>query len=188
MRSWLRAIVGLGCLAGAAVQADPQVQLETSMGTVVLDLDASAAPATVENFLGYVSSGAYEGSLFHRVIPGFMIQGGGFDQEYNRKPTEPPVANEADNGLTNSRGTIAMARTSDPHSASNQFFINVADNEFLDHTEPTPQGWGYCVFGKVIDGMDVVDAIAAVPTGQAGPFAEDAPLQAVTIERASVIE
>jgi len=146
--------------------AAPQVQLETTQGTITLELDEDKAPETVKNFLTYVDDGYYDGTVFHRVIKGFMIQGGGFTTEMTPKPgTRDPIQNEADNGLKNLRGTIAMARTSDPHSANAQFFINHVDNNFLDHTATTRRGWGYCVFGKVVDGMDVVDKIAETPTG-----------------------
>ena len=170
-----------------ALAAGPQVRLETSLGPIVLELDAEKAPATVENFLTYVREGFYDGTIFHRVIDGFMIQGGGFTDDYERKPTRDPIRNEADNGLKNLRGTIAMARTGNPHSATSQFFINVADNGFLDHTAPDPRGWGYCVFGHVVEGMDVVDLIRAVPTGPGGPFPKDAPQDPVVIERAQVV-
>ena len=142
-----------------------KVILETSKGNITLELDAEKAPVTVENFLSYVNDEFFDGTIFHRVIPNFMIQGGGFLPGMIQKPTLDPIQNEADNGLSNDRGTIAMARTNDPHSASSQFFINHKDNAFLNHTAPTDQGWGYCVFGKVTEGMDVVDAIAAVATG-----------------------
>ncbi len=188
MRPWLAWTTGICLLLSFSAQASTQVTLQTSMGTFVLELDEAAAPATVENFLGYVRRGDYEGTIFHRVIPGFMIQGGGFDSEFERGPTAAPITNEADNGLQNTRGTIAMARTGDPHSATNQFFINLADNDFLDHRGKNPSGWGYCVFGQVTEGMEVVDAIAALPRGAAGPFREDVPQQTVTIERATVSE
>ena len=155
--------------------------MKTSKGDITLELDADKAPATVENFLGYVDSGFYEGTIFHRVIEGFMIQGGGFTADMDQKDTRDPVRNEADNGLKNDRGTIAMARTSDPHSATAQFFINHKNNDFLNHSSKDMRGWGYAVFGKVTDGMDVVDAIAATPTGiKAGM--KDVPVETVTIE------
>jgi cyclophilin family peptidyl-prolyl cis-trans isomerase len=154
------------------------VVLETTLGNVELTLDAEKAPVTVENFLGYVDAGHYDGTLFHRVIPGFMIQGGGFDASFQQKATRGPIKNEFGNGLTNQRGTISMARTSDPHSATSQFFINVVDNAFLN------QGDGYAVFGKVTAGMDVVDKIAAVKTGRKGPFSQDAPQDDVKITKA----
>ena len=143
--------------------------METSMGTITLELDGEKAPATVANFAQYAKSGHYDGTIFHRVIDGFMIQGGGFTKDMNQKQTREPVRNEAMNGLKNLRGTIAMARTMVVDSATSQFFINLVDNSFLDFTSPTPQGFGYAVFGKVIDGMDVVDAIAKVKTGFSGP-------------------
>ena len=140
------------------------VHLETNHGVIVLDLDADKAPKTVANFLAYAREGFFTNTIFHRVIDGFMIQGGGFEPGMRQKPTRPPIDNEADNGLRNARGTIAMARTSDPHSATSQFFINVADNDFLNFTAPTPTGWGYCVFGRVTEGMDVVDTIKGTAT------------------------
>ena len=163
-----------------------QVKLATNRGDIVLELDAAKAPKTVENFLAYVESGHYDGTIFHRVIDGFMIQGGGLTADMKQKPTRAPIPNEADNGLKNLRGTVAMARTQDPNSATAQFFINVADNDFLDYRAPTVQGWGYCVFGKVVQGMDVVDAIKSVKTGAVGPY-RDVPLEPVVIEHAEVI-
>lgn len=162
------------------------VKLITSMGTITLDLDAERAPETVKNFLQYVKDGHYDNTVFHRVIDGFMIQGGGFEPGMRQKQTRAPVANEAKNGLKNDRGTVAMARTGDPHSASAQFFINIADNAFLNHTAPTPQGWGYCVFGRVTEGMDVVEKIKAVRTGSKGMH-KDVPVEDVVIERAEVV-
>ena len=160
------------------------VTLETTHGNIVIELDADKAPETVKNFLNYVNSGFYDGTIFHRVIKNFMIQGGGFQPGMIQKPTEAPIQNEANNGLANDRGTIAMARTGDPHSATAQFFINHADNAFLNHTSPSGQGWGYCVFGKVTDGMDAVDAIAAVSTGNNGGHA-DVPVEDVVINKAT---
>ena len=160
------------------------VTLETNHGNIVIELDAEKAPATVENFLHYVNDGFFDGTLFHRVIPNFMIQGGGFLPGMVQKQTGEPIKNEADNGLSNERGTIAMARTNDPHSATAQFFINHKDNAFLDHSSPTAQGWGYCVFGKVTDGMDVVDAIAAVATGSNQGHG-DVPVEDVVINKAT---
>jgi peptidyl-prolyl cis-trans isomerase B (cyclophilin B) len=142
----------------------PKVRLETSLGNIVVELNPTAAPKTVENFISYVKAGFYNGTIFHRVIKGFMIQGGGFTEDLQQKPTQPAIQNEADNGLKNLRGTIAMARTPDPNSATAQFFINTVDNAFLNFTAKTPRGWGYCVFGKVVEGMDVVDAIEKQPT------------------------
>ncbi|HEX6202159.1 MAG TPA: peptidylprolyl isomerase [Thermoanaerobaculia bacterium] len=165
----------------------PRVQLETSHGAIVLELDSAKAPKTVENFLGYVRSGFFDGTIFHRVIPGFMIQGGGFTPDMQQKKTGAPIPNEADNGLDNRRGTIAMARTNDPHSATAQFFVNLVDNQPLDHTEKSLRGWGYAVFGEVVEGMDVVDRIARVPTGNAGQH-QNVPREPVVIERATVVE
>jgi peptidyl-prolyl cis-trans isomerase B (cyclophilin B) len=162
------------------------VRLHTTYGPITIALDAAKAPKTVANFLEYVKNGHYDGTIFHRVIDGFMIQGGGFAPGMKQKPTGAPVANEADNGLRNDKYTIAMARTSEPHSATAQFFINVADNDFLNHKAPTAQGWGYCVFGKVTEGAAVVDRIKAVPTGRSGMHS-DVPQQDVVIERAEVL-
>jgi peptidyl-prolyl cis-trans isomerase B (cyclophilin B) len=160
------------------------VTLETTHGNIVIELDADKAPETVKNFLNYVNSGFYDGTIFHRVIKNFMIQGGGFLPGMAQKQTEAPIKNEADNGLANDRGTIAMARTNDPHSATAQFFINHADNAFLNHTSPSGQGWGYCVFGRVTDGLDTLDAIAAVSTGNSGGHA-DVPVDDVVINKAT---
>lgn len=155
-------------------------------GVITLELDDQKAPKTVANFVSYVKKGHYDGTIFHRVIDGFMIQGGGFAPGMNQKPTDAPVENEANNGLRNDRYTVAMARTSAPHSASAQFFINVADNDFLNHKSPTPQGWGYAVFGKVVSGQDVVDAIKGVATGNRGGHG-DVPKEDVVIEKAVVV-
>jgi len=163
-----------------------KVKLHTSQGVITLELDTEKAPATVENFLSYVKSGHFNNTIFHRVINGFMIQGGGFEPGMKQKPTTAPIKNEADNKLKNENYTVAMARTSDPHSASAQFFINVADNTFLNHTAPTSQGWGYCVFGKVVDGKDVVDKIKGVKTGNRGGH-QDVPAEDVVIEKAEVV-
>jgi cyclophilin family peptidyl-prolyl cis-trans isomerase len=163
--------------------ADPVVEVVTNHGTFVITLDPASAPKSVENFLAYVDANHYAGTVFHRVIPTFMVQGGGFDQQLEKKPVRPPVANEADNGLKNTRGTVAMARTSDPHSATAQFFVNVADNAFLDHQAKDGPGWGYTVFGRVTSGLEVVDQIKAVATGAMGPFAKDAPLELVVIQQ-----
>jgi len=160
------------------------VLLTTNDGQITLELDADKAPKTVENFLNYVKSGHYDGTIFHRVIDGFMIQGGGFSPDMRQKPTEDPVENEANNGLTNDRYTIAMARTSDPHSASAQFFINVNDNDFLNF--PGSDGWGYCVFGKVTSGTEVVDTIGKVETGRRSMFS-DVPTEDVVIEKAEIV-
>ena len=162
------------------------VKLHTNHGVITLELDAEKAPITVENFLAYVSAGHYDNTVFHRVIDGFMIQGGGFEPGMKQKPTRDPIQNEANNGLKNERGTIAMARTQAPHSASAQFFINVADNDFLNHRSPDLQGWGYCVFGKVSDGFDVVVQIRKVKTGSSG-FHQDVPKEDVIIERAEIV-
>ncbi len=168
--------------AVSVLAANPIVEIKTNLGIIQVELYSDKAPETVENFLNYVKDDYYTGTIFHRVISGFMIQGGGFDQSYTQKPTRPPVKNEADNGLGNETGTIAMARTNDPHSASSQFFINVANNHFLDYTAPTAQGYGYTVFGKVTAGMNVVNKIAGSPTGTGGPFNRDAPQKTVVIE------
>ncbi len=174
-------------LAGTAVADGPRVRLVTSMGEIVVELDAEKAPRSTENFLAYAKDGFYDGTLFHRVISTFMIQGGGFDRDFNRKQTRPPIPNEAQNGLSNRRGTIAMARTRDPDSATAQFFINVVDNVNLNHTAPTQRGWGYAVFGRVVAGMEVVDAIRAVPTGRQGRYS-DVPVEPVVIESARIVE
>ena len=162
------------------------VRLNTNLGPITLELDSQRAPRTVENFLGYVRSGHYNKTLFHRVINGFMIQAGGFEPGMRQKPADKPIQNEAANGLKNNRYTIAMARTSDPHSATAQFFINVADNEFLNHTAPTGQNWGYCVFGRVVGGTEVVDQIKGVATIRNGMHA-DVPDQEILIETAEVV-
>jgi peptidyl-prolyl cis-trans isomerase B (cyclophilin B) len=163
-----------------------QVKLHTSHGPIVLELDAEKAPATVANFLGYVNKGHYDGTVFHRVIETFMIQGGGFEPGMRQKPVGAPIKNEAQNGLKNQHYTVAMARTSDPHSATAQFFINTADNDFLNHTAPNGQGWGYTVFGRVVEGTDTVDKIATVRTGSAGGH-QDVPREDVTIPKAEVL-
>ncbi len=194
--------------ASAQAPAKPRVELKTNLGVVVLELDRQAAPKTVENFIEYVKSGFYDGTVFHRVIKGFMAQGGGFDQALSQKPTRPPVTNEAEMaekaGLKNDRGTIAMARTQDPHSATAQFFINFKDNTFLNASAAKAQippvcqvpnpvagcarfGWGYTAFGRVISGMDVVDKMAEVPTGSGGPFPTDVPKTPIIIEKASLL-
>ncbi len=164
----------------------PVVQLETSMGNITIELNEEKAPKTVENFLNYVKSGHYEGTIFHRVIDGFMIQGGGMDAEMNEKKTNAPIENEADNDLKNDKGTIAMARTQDPHSATSQFFINVKDNDFLNHSGKNAQGWGYTVFGKVTSGMDVIEKMRGVPTGRFGMHA-DVPKEPITIQSAKIV-
>lgn len=183
-------LVPLVCAIGVGlVKAGepPRVELRTNHGSIVLELESGKSPETVANFLAYVRDGFYDGTVFHRVIDSFMIQGGGYTPQWTQKQTKAPIKNEAANGLKNTRGSLAMARTGDPHSATAQFFINVADNPFLDYREPTESGWGYTVFGRVVQGMDVVDRIKAVPTGRSGPFPKDAPQQAVIIERTSVL-
>ncbi|HPE60292.1 MAG: peptidyl-prolyl cis-trans isomerase [Thiothrix sp.] len=165
----------------------PKVLLETSKGNITLELDAKAAPNTVQNFLSYVQDGFYDGTVFHRVIPGFMVQGGGMNADMSDKTTRAPIKNEAGNGLKNLRGTVAMARTNAPHSASSQFFINVADNDFLNFKNETPQGWGYAVFGKVAEGLDVVDGIVAVKTGNHGMH-QNVPVEPVLINKATVVQ
>lgn len=163
------------------------ITLHTNYGDIVIELDFEKAPKTAANFKQYVEEGFYDGTIFHRVIDGFMIQGGGFDEKFEQKETRPSIENEADNGLKNLTGTLAMARTNDPHSASSQFFINVKDNSFLNHSGKNAQGWGYCVFGKVTDGMDVVNKIKGVKTGSKG-FHQDVPKEAVIIQKATIAE
>lgn len=163
-------------------KTNPTVQIQTNMGNITVELFADKAPRTVENFLNYINKDFFAGTLFHRVIPNFMIQGGGMVEGMQQKPTDAPIKNEADNGLANKRGTIAMARTPDPDSASSQFFINLRDNDFLNYTAPTMQGWGYCVFGAVTEGMDVVDTIAQVETTYRMGHA-DVPVEDVVIEK-----
>jgi len=181
----------LGFASAHVLAANPQVDLDTTAGKIRIELYPDAAPKTVENFLSYVKSKQYDGTIFHRVIPGFMVQGGGFSSDFQQKPTRAPVQNEAEQsskaGLLNVPGTVAMARTGDPHSATAQFFINVADNKFLNFRDASPQGFGYTVFGKVVDGMDVVNKIAAAPTGAGGPFPKDVPVTQVTITKATIV-
>ncbi|MCS6996277.1 MAG: peptidylprolyl isomerase [Casimicrobiaceae bacterium] len=195
-------------LAQAQSPSKPRVELKTSLGTIVLELDRAAAPKTVDNFLEYVRSGHYDGTVFHRVIKDFMAQGGGYDRDLKAKPTRAPIVNEGEQaekaGLKNDRGTIAMARTADPHSATAQFFINFKDNAFLNHSaaqaqipppckvpNPVPGcarfGWGYTAFGRVVSGMDVVDKMAEIPTGAGGPFPTDVPKTPIVIERATIL-
>ncbi|MCI3204701.1 MULTISPECIES: peptidylprolyl isomerase [Pandoraea] len=162
------------------------VELHTNHGVIRIELDEAKAPKTVANFLNYVKNGFYDGTVFHRVINGFMVQGGGFEAGMKQKSTETPIENEANNGLKNDKYTLAMARTNDPHSATAQFFINVNDNDFLNHSAPTPQGWGYAVFGKVVEGQEVVDAIKGVKTGSKG-FHQDVPVDDVVIEKAVIV-
>ena len=185
----LKTLLALAFLVSSSVwAADPQVELTTSMGTIVIELRPENAPQTVENFLHYVKSGHYNGTIFHRVIPGFMIQGGGFNADMQEKPTSrPPIKNEAGNGLRNALGSISMARTADPHSATAQFFINVAENPGLDFRAPTREGYGYTPFGEVVKGMEVVQRIVKVPTGNRPPHA-NVPLKPVVIERARVLD
>ncbi|MGF6568879.1 peptidyl-prolyl cis-trans isomerase B (cyclophilin B) [Paraburkholderia sp. GAS333] len=163
------------------------VELHTNHGIIKLELDAEKAPKSVENFLNYVKAGHYDNTVFHRVIDGFMIQGGGFEPGMKQKPTAEPITNEANNGLKNVNGSVAMARTNDPHSATAQFFINVNDNDFLNHSSPTPQGWGYAVFGKVVEGLDIVEKIKKVKTGSKG-FHQDVPADDVVIEKAVIVD
>ncbi|MGO9393893.1 MAG: peptidylprolyl isomerase [Desulfobaccales bacterium] len=181
------ALITVTGTSARAQRRNPLVKLETSMGEITLELYPDKAPATVANFLQYVREGFYNGTVFHRVINGFMIQGGGLDANLNEKPTRAPIKNEADNGLTNFPYTVAMARTSDPDSATAQFFINVADNKFLNHTAKDAQGWGYAVFGKVVGGREVVDKIKAVPTGDREGY-QSVPLTPVVILKATVVE
>ena len=162
------------------------IKLTTNHGVIALELNAGKAPKTVANFLAYVAAGHYDNTVFHRVIKNFMIQGGGFEPNMNQKPCQAPVENEAANGLKNKRGTVAMARTNDPHSATAQFFINTVDNDFLDFKSPSGQGWGYCVFGEVVEGLDVVNKIRAVKTGNKG-FHQDVPVEDVIIEKAEIV-
>jgi len=185
MRSALIYTIVVLVVASAAIAGDnPKIAMDTSKGEIVIELYADKAPQTVKNFLAYVDAGFYDGTIFHRVIRGFMIQGGGFSTDMKQKQTQPPINNEADNGLRNERGTIAMARTPNPHSATAQFFINTVNNEFLNHTNKSPQGWGYTVFGRVAEGMTVVDAISGVNTGTRGGM-RDVPTDPVVIIRAA---
>ncbi|RDD60795.1 peptidyl-prolyl cis-trans isomerase [Ferruginivarius sediminum] len=180
-------ILALAAASTQAAQADPVVLMSTSHGDIRVELDREKAPETVDNFLRYVEEGHYDGTIFHRVISNFMIQGGGYTQDFQKKATHEPIRNEADNGLKNDRGTIAMARTADPHSATAQFFINVTNNDFLNHAAKTRRGWGYAVFGRVVEGMDTVDAIRSLPTGPQGPFPKDVPREPVVIESMEVV-
>ena len=170
-----------------AADAHPRVAIDTTQGSIVIELDRDKAPITVNNFLSYVKEGHYNGTIFHRVIGNFMIQGGGYGEDFQRKPSHDPITNEADNGLKNTRGSIAMARTGDPHSATAQFFINVADNDFLDFTAKTRRGWGYTVFGHIIEGMDTAERILAIPTGRGGPFPKDVPQTTVMINSVTLL-
>ena len=183
-------LLGIVCallLSTGAFAANPQVEIKTNFGAVTVELYPEKAPKTVENFQQYVKSGFYKDAIFHRIIPGFMIQGGGFSKAMEQKPTRDPVGIESNNGLKNDAGTIAMARTQNPNSATAQFFINLRDNSFLNYSAPTVRGYGYTVFGKVIKGMDVVENIAKLPTGAGGPFPQDVPQQQVVIEDAKLV-
>ena len=188
LNDFWKPLVMLSVVAGSpgALAADVQVDLKTNLGTIRLELYPDKAPKTVENFLQYAKDGHFNGTIFHRVIDGFMIQGGGFDKSFKQKPTRAPIANEAKNGLKNDLGTVAMARTSVPHSASSQFFINGKNNDFLNAAS-AQDGWGYAVFGKVVGGMDVVQKISKTPTGSGGPFPTDVPREMVVIESVTVV-
>lgn len=189
---WKPLVILSAAASAPAASANPQVEIKTNVGTIRLELYPAKAPKTVANFLQYVRDGHYEGTIFHRVIDGFMIQGGGFDRDYHQKPTRAPIPNEAEagvkGGLKNELGTIAMARTSDPNSATAQFFINLADNEFLNWGDPRGDGNGYAVFGKVVSGMDVVTKIAKTPTGRGGPFGRDVPSEPIVIEAMTLVD
>ena len=188
----MKKLCALACalllLSPGAGAANPQVEIKTNLGAIVVELYPDKAPKTVDNFLQYVKRGFYNDTVFHRVIPGFMIQGGGFSKSMEQKPTREPIGIESHNGLKNDTGTIAMARTQNPNSATAQFFINVSDNVFLNYTESSVRGYGYTVFGKVIKGMDAVDKIANLPTGAGGPFPRDVPLQPAVIESIRLME
>jgi cyclophilin family peptidyl-prolyl cis-trans isomerase len=185
MKRTLISIMIVLLVAFAAIAGDnPRIEMATTKGKIVLELYADKAPKTVKNFLAYVDAGFYDGTIFHRVIPNFMIQGGGFGADMKRKEARAPIDNEADNGLRNERGTIAMARTSNPHSATAQFFINTRNNDSLNHKEKSPQGWGYAVFGRVVEGMAVVDAISGIKTGTRGSF-RNVPADPVVIRKAA---
>lgn len=191
--SFKKLLLGIASLAlifqiQIAQAANPKVKMETSKGTIIIELYPDKAPKSVANFLGYVNAGHYDGTIFHRVIKDFMNQGGGFDIDYKKLDAKDPIPNEAFNGLKNLKFTVAMARTNAPHSATNQFFINTADNAFLDHTEKSMRGWGYTVFGKVVEGENIVGAISRVPTGPGGPFAKDAPRTPIIIEKMTEIK
>ncbi|SFK32512.1 peptidylprolyl isomerase [Methylophaga sulfidovorans] len=191
IRRFMQMLCWVFAIFSFSIQADgtskmPQVKLETSLGDIVIELNEDKAPITVANFLSYVNEGFYDGTIFHRVIKNFMIQGGGFTQDFQQKTTKSAIENEADNGLSNKRGAVSMARTNDPHSATAQFFINTVDNGFLDFQGKVPSGWGYAVFGEVIEGMDVVDAIREVDTTMRGPH-QDVPAEDIIIIKATVI-
>ncbi|MFO7304840.1 MAG: peptidylprolyl isomerase [Gammaproteobacteria bacterium] len=176
----LSLLLALFASSAATAQEPVLVRVHTNVGAFLIQLEPTRAPMTVANFLEYVRSGHYDGTIFHRVVGNFIIQGGGYDQEYNEKPTRPPIPNESGNGLSNIRGTVGLARTGDPHSGTAQFYVNLVDNPMLD---PQPSRWGYAVFGRVIEGMTVVDEIGAVATGEVGPFESDAPLKPIVIEK-----
>ena len=186
-------LIGIAALAltlniQLAQAANPKVKLETSKGTMVIELYPDKAPKSVANFLAYVNAGAYDGTIFHRVIKDFMNQGGGFTPDFKKLETRDPIQNEADNGLKNLKYTVAMARTGEPHSATNQFFINTGDNAFLDHSGKSMRGWGYTVFGKVIEGQNIAGAISRVPTGPGGPFSKDVPRTEILITKMTEIK
>ena len=187
IKSILSFIVIVGVISNLQAAEKPKVHFKTTMGDFTIELEPDKAPQTVANFIEYVRAGHYDGLIFHRVIKAFMVQGGGFDKNYTKMPTRQPIENEADNGLPNERGTIAMARTGDPHSATNQFFINVKYNGFLNHQSKTQQGWGYTAFGRVIDGMNIVGRISRMETGPGGPFPSDVPVKQVIIEKVKII-
>ena len=187
MRTILFALLAMIVGSGFAQAANPQVEMKTSLGSITLELYPDKAPKTVENFLQYVKDGHYKGTIFHRVIAGFVVQGGGFTADFRQKSTRAPIANEAGNELKNDAGTIAMARTRDPHSATAQFFVNLADNAPLNFRSPTPEGFGYCVFGKVVKGMDVVNKIAAAPVGPGPEPHRDVPLKPIVIESVALL-
>lgn len=189
MKNILASLLLISALISSSAHAagNPQVIMTTSLGAITIELDAAKAPKSVGNFLNYVQQGFYSGTVFHRVMSDFMIQGGGFTTELQKKPTNPTIMNEANNGLSNVKGTIAMARTSDPHSATAQFFINVKNNTPLDYTSSTPRGWGYAVFGKVVKGMNVVEKIRFVETSHKGPFRQNAPVTNVVIEKIELV-
>lgn len=187
MKKLLSAFILLASISSSVYAANPRVIMTTNLGAITIELNAEKAPKTVGNFLNYVQKGFYNGTIFHRVIGNFMIQGGGFTADFQKKPTGAAIMNEANNGLKNVNGSIAMARTGDPHSATAQFFINVKDNDFLDHRAPTPRGWGYTVFGKVVKGMNVVEKIRNVETGSKGPFRQDVPQTTVIIEKIELV-
>lgn len=184
----LISFLGLSLAASICLAEAPQVRLSTTYGDMIIELEPERAPVSVENFLKYVEDGFYTGTIFHRVIEGFMIQGGGFDAAFKRKETRSAIPNEANNGIRNQRYTISMARTNSPHSATAQFFINTEDNRNLDHTAPTARGWGYAVFGRVIEGQEIVDKISQMPTGPGGPFSRDAPREQIVINQVLLVD